>query len=25
VEIRVMRDRLSYHNPAQYARVPKAG
>jgi hypothetical protein len=24
VEIRVMRERLSYHNPAQYARVPKA-
>jgi hypothetical protein len=24
VEIRVMRERLSYHNPAQYARIPKA-
>jgi len=24
VEIRVLRERLSYHNPAQYARVPKA-
>jgi hypothetical protein len=23
VEIRVMRERLSYHNKAQYARIPK--
>jgi hypothetical protein len=22
VEIRVLHDRLSYHNPAQYARIP---